>query len=115
MNRSTFLNGNRLGTGLGQTCVVALLISFWATVTALALGTFDSIPTEDQPPSMGAFMLVVHPAFDYLFAPVPPSTFYYPGYDPDSGILTSPTLFDFGTTWIGISASNSPSTMPCPV
>jgi len=97
--------------------VGALLISFWAVI---ATGTtFPGVPTDDTAFSMGAFQLTVNPDFAYLFGPNL-AFFYYPGFDPTTGILTSPVLLDSNLTTIGVSGShvrdtNSPTYFPVTV
>jgi hypothetical protein len=48
--------------------------------------------------SIGVFEVVVDPNFAFLFAPAPTYFSYYPGYGgTNSGILTSPVMFDSAT------------------
>jgi hypothetical protein len=95
-----------------------LLAPGWGVQRSLAGVGFPGSPTEDNTPSIAVFQLIVDPAFTFLFGPNP--TFYYPGYSPGSAVLTSPTLYDFSQTTIGLSAShvrdtNAPTYFPATV
>jgi hypothetical protein len=65
-----------------------------------------NIPGDEPSYSIGEFQLTVDPAFVYLFAPYPntPGNYYYPGYSPTGGVLTSPIMYDFTDTKIAVSA-----------
>jgi hypothetical protein len=56
---------------------------------------------DEQTFSIGVAQIQVEPNFTNLFAPTT-SSYYYPGFSPSSGILTSPVMYDF-TTWVGSS------------
>ena len=106
MKRSTPLTGTRLGSSLPRACVGAVVIGICLLMTgqSAVADTFSNAPSRDMTDSMGAFQLVVNPDFAFLFAPNP--TYYYPGYDPSSGVLTSPVLLDTNATVIELSASH---------
>ncbi len=98
----------RLGRGTALSAVLVagatLLSPGWGVQRSLAGVGFPLSPTEDNTNSIAVFQLIVDPAFTFLFGPAP--TFYYPGYSPGSAVLTSPTLYDFSQTTIGLSASH---------
>jgi hypothetical protein len=71
---------------------------------------FPAAPGDEPTASIGVFQLTVDPAFAFLFGPHP--TYYYPGYSPTSGILTSTPMYDFSDTSIGVSASHVRSATP---
>jgi hypothetical protein len=66
---------------------------------------FPGAAGDEQSYSIGVFQLTVDPAFAYLFTAYPntPGHYYYPGYSPSSGVLTSPVMYDFNDTWIAVS------------
>jgi hypothetical protein len=83
----------------------AMLLSPGWGVQRTAAGTgFPTVAGDEPSFSIGVFQLTVDPAFAFLFAPSP--TYYYPGYSPGGGVLTSPTMYDFSSTTIGVSASH---------
>ena len=69
---------------------------------------FPATAGDERSYSIGVFQLTVDPAFAYLFTAYPntPGHYYYPGYSPSSGVLTSPVMYDFSDTWIAVSASH---------
>lgn len=94
----------------------AVLLSPGWSVQRCAAGTgFPTAPTNETTFSMGVFQIQIDPAFAFLFAPAP--AYYYPGYAPGSGILTSPLLIDTNFTEIGLGVShirntNAPTYFP---
>lgn len=101
---------------IGSTYCLGKLSSTMLTACALMLGVqrsgaqFFPVAAADEPAfSIGVFQLTVDPAFAFLFAPNG-SSYYYPGYSPGSGVLTSPTMYDFNDTYIGVSASHTRNT-----
>jgi hypothetical protein len=89
-------------------------------VAPLGLGSFYSpdpgVATTEVPTySMGVFQITVQPSFyncfynsAYTQNPIFPG--YYPGFNPTTGNLTSPVLFD-GTTQMSTSAMVTPGTV----
>ncbi len=83
----------------------AMLLSTGWGVQRTAAGTgFPTVAGDEPSFSIGVFQLTVDPAFTFLFAPSP--TYYYPGYSPGSGVLTSPTMYDFSSTTIAVSSNH---------
>ena len=75
---------------------------------------FPSSPGDEHTTSFGAFQIQVSPNFTNLFWPTTPTGYFYYGFDPNSGILTSPVGYDPATV-IGISASQTFSAPGYPV
>jgi len=68
--------------------------------------TQGPLPGDETTTSFGAFQIQVDPAFTNLFYPTSPGGYFYPGFSPVSGILTSPVGYD-GATTIGVSANHN--------
>jgi hypothetical protein len=83
-------------------------------VQRCAAQLFPSSAGDEQSYSIGVFQLTVNPAFNFLFAPYPntPGNYYYPGFSPVGGVLTSPTMYDFVDTYIAVSASHNRAANP---
>ena len=104
--KSALTHRRRIRSRSGLLLAGALLLApGWGVQRSLAgIGFPTAAPTEDNTPSIAVFQLIVDPVFEFLFGPAP--TFYYPGYSPGSKVLTSPTLYDFSQTTIGLSVSH---------
>ncbi len=98
---------------------LAPIIAAMLLAGALVSGPVDRVEAalttgagDEHSFTIGAFQLNVDPAFAFLFAPHAPSIYYYPGYSPTSGVLTSPMMYDFTDTIIGVSANHVRSLTP---
>lgn len=67
---------------------------------------FPGGPADETTTSFGAFQIQVSPNFTNLFWPTTAGGYFYYGFDPNSGILTSPVGYDPATT-IGLSANKT--------
>jgi hypothetical protein len=88
---------------------VALLGPGWGVQRCAAQPFLSpNIPGDEPSFSIGVFQLTVNPSFAYLFTPYPntPGNYYYPGFSPAGGVLTSPMMYDFTDTKIAVSASH---------
>ncbi len=68
--------------------------------------TQGPLPGDETTTSFGAFQIQVDPNFTNIFYPTTPGGYFYPGFSPTSGILTSPVGYD-GSTTIGVSANHN--------
>ena len=77
-------------------------------VQRCAAQLFPNAAGDEPSYSIGVFQLMVDPAFAYLFTPFPntPGNYYYPGFSPVGGVLTSPMMYDFIDTKIAVSKSH---------
>ena len=82
-----------LGTGV-QRCAAAFT------------STQGALPNDELTTSYGAFQIQVDPNFTNLFYPTTPLGFFYFGFSPANGTLTSPVGYD-GATRIGVSANHN--------
>ena len=101
---------NRSGSILSTLLVVGavLLGPGWGVqhCAAAYTSTQGPLPNDEVTTSFGAFQIQVDPNFTNLFYPLLPGGFFYPGFSPSSGVLTSPVGFD-GSTTIGVSANHN--------
>lgn len=109
----TTLNSSGIKAKSGSLFLALLLVGAglfcpgWAVQRCAAQPFLSpNIPGDEPSYSIGEFQLTVDPAFTYLFTPFPntPGNYYYPGYSPTGGVLTSPIMYDFADTKIAVSA-----------
>lgn len=103
-------SGARINSGsFFFTLLLAGAVLFGPGAQRCAAQSFPGAAGDEYSYSIGVFQLTVDPAFAYLFTAYPntPGHYYYPGYTPSSGVLTSPIMYDFNDTYIGVSASHS--------
>lgn len=86
----------------------ALLSPGWSVQPCAAAysSTQGPLPNDESTTSYGAFQVQVAPNFTNLFWPKTATDYFYPGFDPATGLLTSPVGYDAGTK-IGVSKNET--------